>query len=455
MKLKRMGWVGVFVLTAAAALWWVQRPQDQGAAYRTGQLERGSLQAFVSASGMVNPVQQVVVGTQVSGQVKELLADFNSVVKKGALIARIDPESFQYRLRQSQADLESAKATVLNAQANVGAVSAGLSRARLEFENAQRDLHRKQDLLAQQFISQTDFEAARNLAGTLGEGVKVAQSQVEVARAQVTSAKAAVRQREAALAQAQIDLERTEIRSPVEGIVIKRAVDVGQTVAASLQAPELFVIARNLSEMQVEASVDEADIAKVRLQQQVTFTVDGFPGRSFEGQVSQVRKSAVSQQNVVTYTVVVPFANTASHLDEPLLPGMTANVRILTDYRQSVLKVPNAALRVRIAGVEPVLEAPASSASSAAAVHDAEPMKQAAAKASQRSNTRGRLYTLGPDGKPRAFAVLLGVSDGISTEVLLPPEGPLAKELSEGTAVVLGVKQSSNNKPSAAPRGPF
>ncbi len=548
MKLRRWWWILVVALLAGVAIWWFQRPKDDGVTYRTGKLERGSLQAAVSASGTVNPVLQVIVGTQVSGQVKELLVDFNSVVKKGALIARIDPESFQYRLRQSQADLEASKAAVLNAQANAGAVAATVSRARLEFENAQRDLNRKQDLLKQQFISQAEFEAASNLAGTLGEGVKVAQSQLEVARAQVTSAQAVVRQREAALAQAQVDLERTEIRSPVDGVVIKRAVDVGQTVAASLQAPELFVIAQNLSDMQVEASIDEADISRVRPQQKATFTVDAFPGRSFEGRVSQVRKSAISQQNVVTYTVVVPFANVASGVNEQLLPGMTANVRIVTDNRESALKVPNAALRVRIAGVEPPVEATPAAASGAASANGVAPVltagavdapprqsgptgggplrefrdlvvtelklsaEQAAAvdavltearprfaelrsmpedsraktrerllaevraqigeklTVPQRSqyqqllaqssgrggSTRGRLYTLGADGKPRAFAVRLGVSDGVATEVLLPPNSPLAGELKEGAVVVVGVNNPpAGNKPSTAPRVPF
>jgi HlyD family secretion protein len=561
------GWALLLVALAGAGTWWALQPKDDGITYRTGKIERGSLQAAVSASGTVNPVLQVIVGTQVSGQVKELFADFNSAVKKGELIARIDPESFQYRLRQAQADLEASRAAVLNAQANVGAVAANASRARLDFENAQRDLNRKQDLLKQQFISQAEFETTRNLAGTLGESVKVALSQLEVARAQVASAQAGVRQREAALAQAQVDLERTEIRSPVDGVVIKRAVDVGQTVAASLQAPELFVIAQNLSDMQVEASIDEADISRVRPQQKATFTVDAFPGRSFEGQVKQVRKAAVSQQNVVTYTVVVPFANVATRANEQLLPGMTANVRIVTDNREAVLKVPNAALRVRIAGVEPPVEAAAASsaasgaASEAVAANDGERRRAAGGEgggaassrgggqgagggplrdfrdrvvselklspeqtaavdavlaearprfadlrnlpedsraksrerllaemraqigekltAEQRSqyqqllaqssgrggsaaSTRGRFYILDAKGKPRAVAVRLGVSDGVSTEVLLPPNSALAGELKEGTVVVVGV----NNPPAsgvggrgggagASPRPPF
>jgi HlyD family secretion protein len=556
MKLRRWWWLVLVLALAGGATWWWSRAKDDGVSYRTSKLERGSLQAAVSASGTVNPVLQVIVGTQVSGQVKELFADFNSVVKKGALIARIDPETFQYRLRQSQADLEAGRAAVLNAQANVGAVAANVSRARLDFDNAQRDLNRKQDLLSKQFISQAEFESARNLAATLGEGLKVAQAQLEVARAQVTSAQAVVRQREAALAQAQVDLDRTEIRSPVDGVVIRRAVELGQTVAASLQAPELFVIAQNLNDMQVEASIDEADISRVRPQQKVSFTVDAFPGRNFEGRVSQVRKAAVAQQNVVTYTVVVPFSNASSaagnNASDALLPGMTANVRIITDNREAVLKVPNAALRVRIAGVEPPVEAasgvaPAASAAPPAAAGDGPPngnssTPAAAAKPAaggrggpmrefrdrvvtelklspeqtaavdavlaearprfaelrnmpedtraktrekvladvraqigakltdaqqvgyqallaqsggRGTSTRGRIFTLGEDGKPIAHAVRLGVSDGVTTELLVRPDSPQAAFLKEGSLVIVGVNALTDSKRSSAPRAPF
>jgi len=294
--MKHMRWWvgGVVVLGAAgAAWWWTQRDADSATSYRTAKIERGALIAAVSSSGTVNPVSQVSVGSQVSGQIKEMRADFNTEVKQGQLIARIDPESFEYKVRQANADLESARAAVLNAQANVAAVMAGVSKARLEADNAQRDAQRKQDLLAKNFISQADYDNSRNTASSLGESLKVAQAQADVARAQAVSAQAVVKQRDAALAQAKVDLERTEIRSPVDGVVIKRSVDVGQTVAASLQAPELFIIARNLQDMQVEASIDEADISRVKPQQAVSFTIDAFPGRSFEGRVSQIRKAAV------------------------------------------------------------------------------------------------------------------------------------------------------------------
>ena len=474
MKFNRWwGVAAVVIAVAAGAVWWSQHGSEADATYKTAKLERGPLLAAVSSSGTVNPVRQVTVGSQVSGQIKEMRVDFNSEVTQGQVIARIDPQVFTYRVNQATADLEAARAAVLNAQANVGAVSASVSRARLDADNAQRDRVRKQELLDRQFVSQADFETSRNTAGTLAEALKVTLAQLEVARAQVVAAQAVVRQREAALAQARVDLEHTEIRSPVDGVVIKRSVDVGQTVAASLQAPELFVIARNLSDMQVEAAIDEADIARVRIDQKVTFTIDAFAGRSFEGRVGQIRKAAVSAQNVVTYTVVVAFANP----NAAVLPGMTANVRIVTEVRDSVLKVPNAALRVRLAGIEPVdVAASAASGASPAAsaareprrpadANDADPKPRQRPEGGGRSGARGRIHILGPDGKPRAFFVRLGVSDGLATELLIGPgtaRQPDADLIKEGADVVISASKpagappgAARSGPGAAPRAPF
>lgn len=473
MKFK-LGWGLALLLVAAVSLggWWSQRGAEADAGYKTAKLERGPLLAAVSSSGTVNPVRQVVIGSQVSGQIKEMRVDFNSEVTQGQVIARIDPQVFTYRVNQAMADLESTRAAVLNAQANVGAAAAAVSRAQLDADNAQRDRLRKQELLDRQFVSQADFENSRNIAGTLAEALKVSLAQLEVARAQVVSAQAVVRQREAALSQARFDLERTEIRSPVDGVVIKRSVDVGQTVAASLQAPELFIIARDLSDMQVEAAIDEADIARVRIDQKVTFTIDAFAGRSFEGRVGQIRKAAVSAQNVVTYTVVVAFANP----NASVLPGMTANVRIVTEVRDNVLKVPNAALRVRLPGIEPV-DLAASAASGAFASEplaearrpadsgDADQKSRPRAEGSVRSGARGRIHILGPDGKPHAFFVRLGVTDGLSTELLIgagTARLPDADLIKEGAEVLIsagkpagGPAAGARTGPGAAPRGPF
>ena len=339
----------VLALAGGGAWWWSQRDGAADVQYRTGKIERGPLLATVSASGAVNPVTQVSVGTQVSGQIKELYVDFNSLVKAGQLIAVIDPETFEYRVRSAQADVDAARATVLTAQANAIASRAGISRAQVDLNEAQRDFDRKQSLVEKQFIAQSEADKARALVNTTTESLKLAQAQAGVTEAQIKTAQANVAQREAALAQARIDLQRTRITSPVDGIVIKRAIEKGQTVAASLQAPELFVIAQNLSDMQVDASIDESDVGRIRTGQKATFTVDAFPGQTFEGTVRQVRKAAQNVANVVTYVAVIGFSN----VGDRLMPGMTANVRVVTESRENVLKVPNAALRVRIAGVEP------------------------------------------------------------------------------------------------------
>jgi len=537
--MKTSRWVGAALLLAllGAGGWWVfVRVPEPPMSFRTGKIERGALQAAVSATGTVTPVQQVQVSSQVSGQIRELFVDFNSDVKQGQLIARLDPETFEYRVRQSTADLEASRASVLTAQANVQSALAQVVRAEGDLAEAQRDEKRKLDLLAQNFISSAELDTAKSKTASLAGALKVAQAQVDVARAQAQNAMAIVRQREAQLASARVDLERTQIRSPVDGIVIKRSVEVGQTVAASLQAPELFVIARNLSDMQVEAAIDEADISRVRDGQKVNFSIDAFPGRSFEGAVRQVRKAAVSAQNVVSYTVVVGFANPGSLM----LPGMTANVRIITDTRDNVLKVPNAALRVRIAGIEPETVAPAPS-NGASAVRTSsfgrlpEAHAQAAPPAAPavpasgpladfrkrlvedlaltpaqteqvdaviaaqrprfgelrnlpesqrgkardriladmraliaaqltpeqqaryqrlladlagRQTTRGRIYLLPEPGKPRAYSVRLGISDGVMTELIVPPNSPDAAVLVEGATVVTAVVTAAP----AAPR---
>lgn len=317
-RVSRIALLVLALAIAGAVVWQQSRKADEAPRFRTVKVERGPITATVSATGTLNPVTSVQVGTQVSGQIKELFVDFNSVVKKGQLVARIDPETFEYRVRQAQADTEAARSA--------------LGRAQVSLINVQRELNRTKELVARNFVSPAELDAR--------------QSAFDLAQADVRNAQAVVAQREASLASARVDLGRTEIRAPVDGVVIKRSVDVGQTVAASLQAPELFVIARDLRDMQVDASIDEADIGRIRVGQRASFTVDSFPGRSFNGEVKQVRKAAQSVQNVVTYTVLITAANESGQL----MPGMTANVRIVTDTRESVLKVANAALRFRPPG---------------------------------------------------------------------------------------------------------
>ncbi len=351
--------LGVAVaLVAGGGVWWVQRAGADAVQYRTAPLTRGSLQASVAASGNVSPVTQVTVGTQVSGQIRDLYVDFNAEVKAGQLLAQIDPETFEYRVRSAQADVDAATAAVLTAQANLVASQTQVSRAQVDLDEARRTHDRNLMLVGKGFIAQSEADKSNALVNTSTEALKSVQAQVGVAQAQLKSAQANVAQRQAALAQARIDLAHTRITSPVNGIVIKRSIEQGQTVASSLQAPELFVIAQNLSDMQVEASIDESDVGRLRTGQKASFTVDAFPGQTFEGEIRQVRKAASNVANVVTYVAIVGFSNVGGRL----LPGMTANVRVVTDQRENVLKVPNAALRMRIAGVEPP-EAPAAAVS--------------------------------------------------------------------------------------------
>ena len=312
-----VGTLLVALLAGGGWYWWSNRQAD-APTYRTAKVERGPITATVSSTGTLNPVTSVQVGTQVSGQIQQLFVDFNSPVKKGELIARIDPETFTYRVRQAEADLESARSSV--------------GRAQVAQVIADRDLKRTKELVARNFVSPAELDRA--------------QSTFDLAAAEVRTAQAVVQQRAAQVATARVDLSRTEIRAPVDGVVIKRSVDVGQTVAASLQAPELFVIAKDLRDMQVDTSIDEADVGRIKIGLRAMFTVDAFPGRQFSGEVRSVRKAAQSVQNVVTYIAIISANNERGEL----LPGMTANVRVVTDARDSVLKVPNAALRFRPAG---------------------------------------------------------------------------------------------------------
>lgn len=344
-KITLIAGVAVALGIAGAAYWYFGGTVAQPA-FRLANIERGNLVAAVSATGTLNPVVSVQVGSQVSGQIKEIFVDYNSVVKKGDVIARIDPESFALRVNQAMSDLEAARATVLTQRANVAALQAEVSRAQVALAEADRGLKRNQMLVEKGFVSQAALETSQSVVATAGEQVKSAQAQRTVGDAQIRNGEALVKQRESQLAQAKVDLERTTIRAPVDGIVISRSVDAGQTVAASLQAPVLFLIARNLTDMQVEASIDESEIGRITIGQEATFTVDSFPGRTFRGKITQVRKAALVVQNVVTYVAIISAPNP----DLTLLPGMTTNVRITVANRDQVLRVPNAALRYRPPG---------------------------------------------------------------------------------------------------------
>ena len=405
----RFRWlIAGLVLAIPGGAWFAWRQSEsrtQAVEFRTAKAVQGPITASVSASGTLNPVTSVLVGSQVSGQLKEVLADYNAEVRKGQLIARIDPETFEYRVRQAQADVDATRAQVLTAQANVAAARAAVSRAEVNLAEARRDRDRKQMLVERNFISAAELDKARAMHDAAQEDLRSASAQVDVAAAQVNSAQATVKQREAQLAQARVDLERTAIRAPVDGIVIKRSVDAGQTVAASLQSPELFVIAQSLRDMQVDTSVDEAEIGRIRTGQRSSFTVDAFPGRSFSGEVRQVRKAAQNVQNVITYTVVV----SADNPDLALIPGMTANVRIVTATRESALKVPNAALRFRPPNFQEPQAASGASAGQPAA--QAAPAGGASDQGAQIRDRLGRELALNDAQKQQLEAIFAGMRD--------------------------------------------
>lgn len=297
--------------------------------YESEIVGRGDIESVVAATGSVRPVVTVELGSELSGLIAELRADFNDEVRAGQVVAVIDPRTFATRVEQAEADLELANASLTSAEA-------AISRAEANLVQAERAYERNTVLAGRGNLSESALDTA--LAALEG-----ARADLASANAQKVTARATIAQRRAALRQARIDLERTEIRSPIDGVIVNRVVDVGQTVAASLSAPILFEIARDLSSIQIEASVDEADIGTVTPGDAVRFTVDAYRDRRFVGEVRQVRLAPVELNNVVTYTVIIDAANT----DRALLPGMTANLEIVTGSRSNVLRVPNEALRFR------------------------------------------------------------------------------------------------------------
>jgi HlyD family secretion protein len=414
--------LALVILAAAYAVWHFSTAKD-APAYKLAKLEAGPITAAVSATGTLNPVVSVQVGSQVSGQITEILVDFNSPVKAGQLIARINPDTFTQRVRQAEADTDAARATLAVQQAQVAQAQANLL-------DAQRDFTRKQQLVEKKFVS----AAERDKAQTTRDAASAA---LQLAQAQLLNGQAQVRQRQALLVQAQVDLQRTSIRSPVDGVVVKRSVDMGQTVAASLQAPELFIIAKNLTDMQVETSVDEADVGRIQPGQHASFTVDAFPGRRFTGEVRQVRKAASIVSNVVSYTVVISAANP----ELILLPGMTANVRIVTAHKDNALKVANAALRFRPASLK---DAANGDARDEKAAQNKTSAVSPAPTFSPATGLPGRLWVVGSDGAPQAVDVRLGLSDGGMTEIL-------TDTLKAGSEVIIGLQTAARSKSAGAP----
>jgi HlyD family secretion protein len=398
-----------------------EKPSE--ATYLTAVVERGDLSTTVTAIGTLNAVATVEVGSQLSGQVAELLVDFNDEVSEGQPLARLDPRTFESEVREAEAALEVARAQVLTERATLRAAvseaaatrsrlkvaEAGAERARAQLAETERDLRRKRLLAGTQTLARAHVDQATTVNQSAAAGLRAAQAQVEIAREAVVAAEAgqlmadanllyaqaAERQHAAKLDQARIDLARTVIAAPSDGVVIGRDVDRGQTVAASLEAPTLFTIAQDLRQMEVHAKVDEADIGQIRVGQRASFTVDAHPGRIFSGTVEQIRKAPEVVENVVTYTVVLSTRNA----DLVLLPGMTAIVQVVVTEAENVLTVPNAALRF-----EPPRATGAHAASSGAAFGDG---GQAAV-----------VWVPGVGARPHPVQVTLGRSNESATELV-------------------------------------
>jgi len=321
-------------------------PEPAAVRHRLETATRGPIEAAVLATGTLAPVVTVQVGSQISGQIIALEADFNSAVTRDQVIARLDPASYRGKLDQAEADLAVAEATIHAKEAALAAAGADQRTARNAFADAEQTHDRTARLSQAGHATERQLQLDAFARLQAEEAITKAAAQVGMAEAELAVARAQVEQKRAAVAIARTDLDRTVIRSPETGVVVNRQIDIGQTVAASLQAPILFEIARDLREMRLEASVDEADIGRVAPGQAVIFSVDAFPDRRFEGTVEQIRKAPTVVSNVTTYTVVVATANP----DLDLLPGMTASVRIIEARRDDAVRVPAAALRFRPEG---------------------------------------------------------------------------------------------------------
>lgn len=360
-----------------SAGYWTLRPSGGTAsetAYRMASVDRGQITAAVRATGTLTPVTTVLVGSQLSGQIVEILADYNSQVKAGQVVARLNGDQIRTRRDAAQADLQQARADLLvkqaqldrarvartKAESTIKDIAAQRERTNAQLADAKRTFDRQNELFNRNTGSQQNLDTARTqveiqTASLASNEAQLASAKAELAgldadillaEGQVKSAEAVISQREAKLKDILIDLERTEIRSPVDGVVVQRQVDLGQTVAASLSTPTLFQIAQDLRVIDIYANVDEADVGRLKTGQPVSFTVNAYPNRSFEGRVEMVRLGAQTIQNVVTYTGVVRVENA----DMALLPGMTANLQVVTEDRRDVLRIANAALRFRPPG---------------------------------------------------------------------------------------------------------
>jgi len=381
----------IVIVIIAAGLFLYLKGNGKDAAFKTEKVSRGEIKSVVTATGTVNAVTTVSVGSQVSGTIKRLMVDYNSPVKKDQLLAQIDPSTFQAQVDQAMANLWSAKAN--------------MEKAAVATLDARRTLQRSKDLFAQNFIARSDLDTAETNALS-------AEAQQKVSQAQVGQA-------QAALKIAETNLQYTNILSPVNGTVISRSVDIGQTVAASFQTPTLFSIAQDLTKMQIDTNVDEADIGKILVGQAVSFTVDAYPDTIFTGKVAVVRNAPITVSNVVTYDVVIQVENPQLKLK----PGMTANVSITIEIHPDVLRIPNASLRFKPADTIVISEK----------------------KRDKQGAKKTKVWILEKD-KPKSVNVTIGLSDGSYTEIN-------AGELKENQEIITdNLNGKKDNSSSGAPR---
>ena len=514
-----LGGAVLVVLGLAAYYFWGNRTGTTQ--YLTAKVERGNLRNTVTATGTLQAVTTVQVGSQASGTISALYADFNSIVKKGQVVAQLDPAVSKAQVDQARANLQqanaslqlaraavtnsragvsdaqarglAAKSTAQNSQQGVSGAQANLAVLKAQQDDAMSYLKQQESLLKSGVVPQRDYDVALTAYRTAearynqaaaqlnqavlseqsasGAGIAQSQAQVQQSQAQVQQsqasvlqAQAQVKQAEAALRLAEVNLAHTTITSPIDGIVVSRAVDVGQTVAASLSAPTLYTIANDLTQMQVIANIDQADIGLVEQAKSVRFSVDAFPGKDFDGKIRQMRLNPQNVQNVVTYNVVIDVSNP----EQKLKPGMTANLTITIDERNNVIKVPNSALR--FTPQDATAQKPAAATTVAGNSNGQGRRKQQTDNANGADNSASPqagesrfapstapvlagqtrlVWVLGADGKPQSRRIKVGLTDGAATEVV---EG----NLQEGEMVITGQTLSSSTtqtNQTAAPLG--
>ncbi len=420
--MKKIIIAAIIVVLIGAGAFTFYKSRNGAVKFKTTPVTSGPLRSTVTATGTMNAVTTVLVGTQVSGTLKKLYVDFNSKVKKGQIIAEIDPAILQ-------AQVDQARANVLGAQANV-------EKAKATMEDSRRTKERNRQLFSENLIARSDLDTA--------------ETNYETNNALLGTARAQVAQTEAALRFAETNLRYTKIVSPVDGVVVSRSVDVGQTVAASFQTPTLFTIAQDLTKMQIDTSIDEADIGKIKVGQDVEFTVDAYPENTFRGIVDQIRIAPITVQNVVTYDVVIKVDNA----DLRLKPGMTANVIVVVVSKDSALKIPNAALRFRPSEKDGVAvsKGSADKAGKGPSVPAADKTgSRPLGKGGGTSVQKGYTVWILENDKPKQVQVTIGISDGSFTEVT-------SGDVKEGQEVIIESlaknTKANNNQQQSAPRLP-